>query len=106
MLRALERLYRAKAAVPHSLLQACRLGVDAEIENAAMYERLLAATRGHFDVQRVLRRPRSASQERHPPALQRCADRESARGPGSGARRGRSGGGPGPHRQRLRRRGA
>jgi rubrerythrin len=96
---------RVKVEVPETLLEACRSGVDAEIENGAMYERLLAATRGHADVQRVLRRLQAASQERHLAALQRCVDREGlGRGPGAGAARGAGRCGAG--RQRRRRRGA
>lgn len=88
--------------VPASLLEACQAGVEAEIENEAMYERLLRQTE-HPDVLAVMRRLQEASQERHLPAFQRCLARiggadEAPRpaGPGSGA----------PRRSRVRRRGA
>lgn len=88
-------------AAPASLLEACRAGVEAEIENEAMYERLLRQTE-HPDVLAVMKRLQQASQERHLPAFQRCLARmggadEAPRsaGPGAGA----------PRRARVRRRG-
>ena len=63
-----------------SLQQACAAGVAAEIENAALYERLIASTR-RADLLAVFRNLQYASQERHLPAFQRCADR---RGRGRG----------------------
>jgi len=64
---------------------ACKAGVDAEIENAGLYERLLRAAR-HEDVRRVFERLRDASQLRHLPAFQRCVVRTS--GGTRGRRRG------------------
>ncbi|HID03965.1 MAG TPA: DUF2202 domain-containing protein [Desulfobacterales bacterium] len=60
---------------PNSILDACRTGVEAEIENAAMYDKLLAATREYNDVQQVLGNLQSASQDRHLPAFQRAVER-------------------------------
>ncbi|MEZ4281955.1 MAG: DUF2202 domain-containing protein [Myxococcota bacterium] len=110
-----------RVAPPASVLEACRAGVEAEIENAALYDRLIAQTAGHPDVQRVFRRLQSASRERHLVAFRRCVERESSRGltapepdrpapgrrgdgPGRGGRgHGRGGGrGPGPGRGRER----
>jgi hypothetical protein len=71
-----------------SLREACEAGVAAEIANAALYDRLLAGTR-RADILAVLRNLREASQERHLPAFQRCAQR----GAGGGARH-RRGRGP------------
>lgn len=103
---------RAKAGAPASLLEACRTGVAAEIENAAMYDRLIAAAEGHPEIQRVFRRLQDASQNRHLPAFERGVERESrsdvrggsrasgqgrGQGPGRGPRSG-PGGGPGPGR--------
>ena len=68
-----------------SLQQACEAGVAAEIENAQMYERLLPATQ-QPDVLAVLRRLQEASQQRHLPAFQRCAQGGAAGG-GCGAGR-------------------
>ena len=78
-----------------SLQFACEAGVAAEIANGEMYERLLAQTR-LADIVAVLRRLQEASQQRHLPAFQRCAQR----GPGRGM-----GGGPDRGGQRIRRRG-
>ena len=40
--------------LPSSILEACRVGVEAEIENAEMYNRLLQSTIEYPDVQEVL----------------------------------------------------
>jgi hypothetical protein len=62
--------------------EACAAGVAAEIENGALYERLLASTR-RPDILAVFRNLQQASQQRHLPAFQRCAER----GAGDGGRR-------------------
>jgi hypothetical protein len=59
-----------------SLAHACADAVTAEIENAALYERLLAAT-DRPDIRAVLQNLQEASQQRHLPAFQRCAQRGS-----------------------------
>ena len=68
-----------------SISAACAAGVQAEIDNAVLYDRLLASTR-RPDILAVFRALRSASQDRHLPAFQRCAQRpaggESGRGAG------------------------
>lgn len=73
-----------------SLAEACRAGVDGEIANAALYERLIAAAR-HDELRVVFQRLRNASRLRHLPAFRRCLARQSARvahaGNGSGAPR-------------------
>lgn len=66
-----------------SLLQACEAGVAAEVANAALYERLLAATH-RPDILSVFQRLQEASQQRHLPAFQRCASR-GAEGAGCGS---------------------
>lgn len=71
-----------------SVREACEAGVAAEIENGALYDRLMSAT-ARPDILAVFRNLRDASQLRHLPAFQRCANR----GP-------RGGGGPGRGRQR------
>jgi hypothetical protein len=71
-----------------SLHEACEAGVAAEIENGALYERLLASTQ-HPDILTVFRNLQEASQQRHLPAFQRCAER----GAGGGGRQRRGGGG-------------
>lgn len=73
-----------------SLSEACAAGVQAEIENAALYDRLLADTTREdlLDTYRNLQR---ASQENHLPAFQRCAERREGRGRGGGGGGGGSG---------------
>ena len=61
----------SRLQAPDTLLEACQAGVDAEIDNMAMYERLLAATK-EPDVARVLSHLQSASRDNHLPAFQRC----------------------------------
>lgn len=72
-----------------SVADACRAGVEAEIENAALYERLFAST-NREDVLAVYRNLHAASQQNHLPAFRRCAERQ---GPGRGSSRGDGGGG-------------
>ncbi|MFZ1413908.1 MAG: DUF2202 domain-containing protein [Defluviicoccus sp.] len=81
------------AAVPSSILEACRNAVEAERANVAMYDRLLSATQAP-DVRAVLARLQEASRDRHLPAFERCVARETGEGAGSG--RGAGGG----HRRR------
>lgn len=72
-----------RVSCPESLAEACKIGVEAEIENAEMYHRLIAAADGCPDVQDVLRQLQRASAENHLPAFQRClsrSDESSARG--------------------------
>ncbi|MEE4379029.1 MAG: DUF2202 domain-containing protein [Candidatus Competibacteraceae bacterium] len=71
-----------------SIQAACEAGVEAEIANGAMYERLIMATQ-RADILTVLRNLQAASQQRHLPAFERCARRVPE---------GRCGGGPRRHR--------
>ncbi len=57
-----------------SLHDACVAAAEAELANAALYERLLAST-DRSDILTVFRNLRDASQERHLPAFRRCAER-------------------------------
>ncbi len=59
---------------PHypSLEEACKAGVEAEIDNASLYDRLLASTE-RPDIIQVYLALQEASQERHLPAFQRHA---------------------------------
>jgi rubrerythrin len=68
---------RVKA--PSTLVEACRAGVEGEIENEAMYERLIAQITDP-EVLTVMRRLQRASQERHLPAFRRCLERETSGG--------------------------
>jgi hypothetical protein len=72
---------------------ACADAVDAEIENAALYDRLLDTT-DRPDICAVLRSLQEASQQRHLPAFRRClrrgdGDEERRQGQGRRRRRGR-----------------
>jgi len=81
---------------PDTLREACQAGVDAEIENMAMYERLLAATQ-EANVALVLSNLQAASRDNHLPAFQRCLERGEGydqtehRGKNVRGRRGRHG---------------
>lgn len=57
-----------------SLKEACIAGVAAEIENNRLYDRLFASTH-RPDILTVFRNLQAASQQRHLPAFQRCAER-------------------------------
>ncbi|ANV84333.1 hypothetical protein AWQ21_08020 [Picosynechococcus sp. PCC 7003] len=90
-----------KIPVPATLHKACLAGVEAEIENGEMYEKLLALSAGYGDVQQVFRNLQRASQQNHLRAFQRAAglpintpplDPEQAAshgGRGTGGRKGR-----------------
>jgi hypothetical protein len=55
-----------------SVQAACEAAVGAETANGQMYERLLTTTQ-RSDILGVLRNLQAASQQRHLPAFQRCA---------------------------------
>jgi hypothetical protein len=78
--------------IPHyaGIKEACEAGIAAEIANGALYERLLEATRRE-DIRRVFRNLRDASQRRHLPAFQRCAQRGADGGREHGTMRQRRG---------------
>jgi len=62
-----------------SVHEACAAAVQGEIENVALYDRVLKTTR-RPDILSVYRALRSASRYRHLPAFQRCAERSPERG--------------------------
>lgn len=65
-----------KAAVPATLGEACRMGVEAEIANRDLYQKeLLPAAAGHADIKAVFERLSAASDQNHLPAFQRCVAR-------------------------------
>jgi hypothetical protein len=77
--------------------EACRAGVQAEIDNAALYDRVLAGTT-RADLLDTYRNLQRASQEHHLPAFRRCAERgegggRERGGPDGGGRRWRGGSG-------------
>ena len=59
-----------------SVKAACEASVTGEIENVALYDRLLKST-SKQDILNVYNALRTASQERHLPAFQRCANRNN-----------------------------
>ena len=61
-----------------SIQEACAACVQGEIENVALYDRALKSTR-RLDIQAVYHALRSASQDRHLPAFQRCVQRSHGR---------------------------
>lgn len=73
-----------------NLQAACEAGVAAEIGNGEMYQRLLGATQ-RPDILAVLRSLQEASQQRHLPAFQRCAQRRAGGGRGARQRHGAAG---------------
>ncbi len=76
----------SRIETPTSILDACHLGVEDEIENAEMYDRLLDSTIDYPDVQAVLKQLQKASKENHLPAFQRCVERGDAQGDSRGQR--------------------
>ena len=64
--------YRPNA--PQSVKAACEAGRDAEIANAALYDReLFPMVKGYDDITMVFQNLRDASQYRHLAAFERCA---------------------------------
>jgi len=84
LLRQFERLnikpprdeWAGRIEAPASIASACEAAVAAEIENAAMYDRLLRVVDDPA-VRNVLLNLQDASQNRHLPAFRRCLERSS-----------------------------
>ncbi len=88
---ALVQLYRNYGLVPadntwinkvpryDSVESACAAAVQAEVDNAALYERIMPSSE-RPDILNVFRNLRDASQERHLPAFRRCLRRNRHRG--------------------------
>jgi rubrerythrin len=66
-----------------SVQEACRAGVQGEIDNGAMYERLLGVAR-HTDVRSVFLALQAASRDHHLPAFRRCVERPREAGASDG----------------------
>lgn len=92
---------RARAPRYESLGEACAAAASAEVENAALYDRLLSGTERR-DLLDVYTHLREASQERHLPAFQRCVERghRGGRPPNTGGRARRRQGNDHGHRWR------
>jgi len=93
-IRMPEDRWHGRVGAPDSLAEACRAGVEGEIENRALYDRLMREISDHPDVVATFERLRSASQERHLPAFERGLARAQGAGP--------SGQAAGPRRTRRR----
>ncbi len=66
--------YLGNIASFNSIKEACLGGVQAEVDNVALYDKIEAMV-DQEDILNVFDRLRWASQERHLPAFQRCARR-------------------------------
>jgi rubrerythrin len=66
----------SRAKAPDTLAQACADAVQAEIENDAMYSRLLDQVTD-AQARSVMLRLQEASRSQHLPAFRRCLERES-----------------------------
>lgn len=68
-----ENKWTGNVSIPDTLQQACQIGVDAEIANAALYrEELLPAVTKYEDISQVFTNLMNASQQKHLPAFDRC----------------------------------
>ncbi|MGE3691487.1 MAG: DUF2202 domain-containing protein [Novosphingobium sp.] len=68
-----------RVQAPASLKAACAAAIEGEIENIAMYDRLLENI-ADGDVRQTFLNLRSASHDNHLPAFRRCLARETGRG--------------------------
>ncbi|MEO1969630.1 MAG: DUF2202 domain-containing protein [Sphingomonadaceae bacterium] len=78
-----ENPYTGKINAPNTLLEACQIGITAEEENIALYDRLLPNV-SDPQVRAVLTQLQAASRDRHLPAFQRCVARGGRIGAGMG----------------------
>ncbi|MBR9971171.1 ferritin-like domain-containing protein [Magnetospirillum sulfuroxidans] len=85
--------YGGMIVAPASLEEACRLGVQAEIDNVALYDRLNRLAADDAEVLAVFANLQQASQERHLPAFQRGDTATGGGGCGHGGGRGNGRGG-------------
>lgn len=81
-----ENPWIGKVAQFPSIKDACKAGVSDELANAELYERLFKSTE-RTDILLVFHNLHEASQERHLPAFERCA--QGRGGCGKGEQRGR-----------------
>lgn len=62
-----------KITVPDTLTEACQVGVEAEIANAALYQdELLPVVADYEDISAVFKSLMTASEENHLPAFEKC----------------------------------
>jgi len=75
-----EDRWKGKVRAPKSLVAACEEAIAAEIENIALYDRLIPLVTDDA-ARTVLQNLQAASREKHLPAFNRCLDRQGERGP-------------------------
>ena len=83
-LPAMDDPYAAGLAAPASLEDAHRIGVEAEVENVALYDRLMDAAIGDDQVLQLFSALQHASAACHLPAFRRGLEGGQAEGCGSG----------------------
>lgn len=83
-----ENEWEGKGRAPASLAAACEMAVQAEIDNIALYDRLIPQIHDPA-VRQVFENLQDASRSNHLPAFRRCLGRESGKG-GRRRRQGRS----------------
>lgn len=83
-----ENPYLGEIEAPESLQEACKNGVEAEIENIALYDRLLPKV-SDPQIRETFGRLQAASRNNHLPAFRRCVARGGAPGMGQGRGGGR-----------------
>lgn len=70
-LEVLKNTYFDTVEAPATVQEACQIGVDAEIANMQMYDRLLEQAENQ-DIRRVFENLSAASENKHLPAFERC----------------------------------
>lgn len=71
--------WSGKVVAPPSLADACESAIQGEIENIALYDRLIPMIEDPA-ARQVMEELQAASRERHLPAFRRCLERERGRG--------------------------
>ena len=70
--------WTGKVTAPASLAQACESAVQGEVENIALYDRLIPMIEDPA-ARQVMENLQAASRDRHLPAFKRCLERERDR---------------------------
>lgn len=71
--------WTGSVTAPATLAQACESAVQGELENIALYDRLIPMI-DDLSARQVMENLQAASRERHLPAFRRCLERERGRG--------------------------
>ncbi len=83
--------WEARVTPPSSVLEACRAGVEGELDNIAMYDRFLRSVK-EPEVRVLFQRLQARSRDAHLSAFERCVARDGETGQGAA---------PGPGRQQT-----